>query len=47
MQNFAPNIVNIILELIARYIIDQLNPEIKKLVSQKHDDYIKQSIIGN
>lgn len=41
------NNVNIILELIARYIIDQLNPEIKKLVSQKHDDYIKQSIIGN
>lgn len=41
------NNVNIILELIARYIIDQLNPEIKKLVSQKHDEYIKQSIIGN
>ena len=40
------NDVNIILELIARYIIDQLNPDIKQLVSTKHADYILQSEIG-
>lgn len=40
------NNVNIILELIARYIIDQLNPDLKKLVNTKHIDYIKKSDIG-
>lgn len=40
------NDVNIILELIARYIIDQLNPDLRKIVSTNHNDYIRQSGIG-
>lgn len=35
------NNVNIILELIARYIIDSLNVEIVKLVDRSHEKYIK------
>lgn len=40
------NNVNIILELIARYIIDELHPEYKKLVCRQHELYIKQSFLG-
>ncbi|MBE6746805.1 MAG: hypothetical protein E7558_05075 [Ruminococcaceae bacterium] len=40
------NNVNIILELIARYIIDELHPDYKKLVCKQHALYIKQSFLG-
>ncbi|NLB49749.1 MAG: hypothetical protein GX807_02930 [Erysipelotrichia bacterium] len=40
------NNVNIILELIARYIVEELNPDIVKLVESNHDKYIKQSFLG-
>lgn len=40
------NNVNIILELIARYIIDELHPEYKKLVCRQREIYIKQSLLG-
>lgn len=40
------NNVNIILELIARYIIEELNPGIIKLVERNHNKYIKESFLG-
>ena len=40
------NDVNIILELIARYIVEQLNPGINKLVSTCHKEYISKSDLG-
>lgn len=40
------NNVNIILELVARYIIDELHPDYKKLVCKQHSLYIKHSFLG-
>ena len=40
------NNVNIVLELIARYIVEELNQDIIKLVESKHEKYIKQSLFG-
>lgn len=40
------NNVNIILELIARYIVEELNPDIVKIVESNHEKYIKQSFLG-
>ena len=40
------NDVNIILELVARYIIEELHPEYGKLVCKNRSLYIKQSLFG-